>query len=120
MKKVYWALVAGRPPKERGSIDFPLIRLSKGKMGKDFEKVQCISVGSAKLPPNAKAALSFLSCTEPQFVIGSPFQMKFSATYRASSHHYVPLLPNKQYHPSSNYRSILKNPHFNATKPRPV
>ena len=64
MKKVYWALVAGRPPKDRGSIDFPLIRLSRGKMGKDFEKVQCISVGSTKLPPNAKAALSEYSVIE--------------------------------------------------------
>ena len=33
-------------------------------MGKDFEKVQCISVGSAKLAPNAKAALSEYSVIE--------------------------------------------------------
>ena len=34
-------------------------------MGKDFEKVQCISVGSTKLPPNAKAALSEYSVIKP-------------------------------------------------------
>ena len=58
VKKLYWALVAGQPPKEVGTIDFPLIKL-KSKFGnKNFEQIKCLTKSDDKLIKNARYALS--------------------------------------------------------------
>ena len=58
VKKLYWALVAGKPPANTGTIDFPLIKLKSKFGGKSFERIKCVTKSDGELIKNAKNAQS--------------------------------------------------------------
>lgn len=58
VRKVYWALVAGKPPLEKGFIDFPLVKLNNTIKGLNLEKVKCLREQNKEVVKNAKEALT--------------------------------------------------------------